>query len=151
MLIIPTLKLFNAKIGNKTVIRSGLRITNSYGSSDSKNDFSHLQIGNNCYLSNNLIIDLSAKIIINDNVLIAPDCKFISHIDTGDRIKDLNIIPRYEPIIVHNDVYIGVSAIILPGVTIGARAIIGSCALVTKDIKMNSTNYGIPAREVSKA
>ncbi len=151
ILIIPTLKLFNAKIGNNTVIRSGLRITNSYGSSDSKNDFSNLQIGHNCFISYNTVFDLTDQIEIQDNVVLAMDCKLISHLDTGNRISNPQLNAIKKPIKIQNNVYIGASATILYGVTIGENAIIGSCSLVNKDIKMNTTNYGIPVREVSKA
>jgi len=43
-------------------------------------------------------------------------------------------------------VLVGANAVILPGVSIGDRAIIGAGAVVTKDVPANSTVKGVPAR-----
>jgi acetyltransferase-like isoleucine patch superfamily enzyme len=45
-----------------------------------------------------------------------------------------------------NNVFIGINAIILPGVTIGNNVIIGAGSLVNSDIPDNSVVAGIPAR-----
>lgn len=45
-------------------------------------------------------------------------------------------------ITIGDDVWIGVGAIILPGVTIGSGAIIGAGSIVTKDVDENSIVYG---------
>lgn len=49
------------------------------------------------------------------------------------------------PIIIGNDVWIGTSAIVLPGVTIGDGAQIGAGAVVTKDIPPYAVAVGVPA------
>ena len=50
------------------------------------------------------------------------------------------------PIAVGDDVYIGLRSIVLPGVTIGDRCIIGAAAVVTHDVPSNSVAAGVPAR-----
>jgi acetyltransferase-like isoleucine patch superfamily enzyme len=52
------------------------------------------------------------------------------------------------PIVIGNDVWIGMGAIILPGVTISDGAIIGAGAVVTADVAAGSVVSGIPARHV---
>jgi len=47
-----------------------------------------------------------------------------------------------------NDVFIGASAIVLPGVTIGNRVIVGAGSIITKDIPSNSVAVGNPARVI---
>ncbi len=42
--------------------------------------------------------------------------------------------------------FIGARAFILPGVTIGARAIVGACSVVTADIAPDTCNSGNPCR-----
>lgn len=49
-----------------------------------------------------------------------------------------------------NDVWIGYEAVILSGVTIGDGAIIGSRAVVTKDVAPYTIVGGIPARVIRK-
>lgn len=53
-------------------------------------------------------------------------------------------------IIIGNDVWIGFEAVILAGVTIGNGAIIGSRAVVTKDVEPYSIVGGVPAKEIRK-
>ena len=46
------------------------------------------------------------------------------------------------------DVWIGGGAIILGGVTVGDRAIVGAGAVVTRDVAPDATVVGNPARPV---
>lgn len=53
-------------------------------------------------------------------------------------------------IIVGNDVWIGYEAVILAGVTIGDGAIIGTRAVVTKDVPPYTIVGGVPAKPIRK-
>ena len=53
-------------------------------------------------------------------------------------------------IVVGNDVWIGYEAVILAGVTIGDGAIIGTRAVVTKDVPPYTIVGGVPARPIRK-
>lgn len=91
-------------------------------------------------------------ITLGKNVHITDDVKFLTH-DGGtllfrDSIPDLEIT---KPIVVGNDVYIGNNVIILPGVHIGDKVIIGAGSVVTKDIPDNSLVVGVPARVIKTA
>jgi len=44
------------------------------------------------------------------------------------------------------DVFIGARAFVLPGVTIGARSIIGACSVVTRDVPENVIAAGSPCK-----
>ena len=65
-----------------------------------------------------------------------------------------NLYPEYSdvdlisPIVVGDNVHIGIGAAILPGVTIVNNCIIGYGAIVTKDIPDNSIAVGVPARVI---
>lgn len=52
--------------------------------------------------------------------------------------------------VVGNDVWIGTEAIIMPGVTIGDGAVIGTRALVTKDVEPYAIVGGNPAKVIRK-
>ena len=89
------------------------------------------------------IITLGKNVYITDNV------RFITH-DGGvlpfrKEIFDLEIT---KPITVGDDVYFGNNVIILPGVNIGSRVIVGAGAVVTKDVPDTSVVVGIPARRI---
>ena len=53
-------------------------------------------------------------------------------------------------IVIGNDVWIGYEAVIMAGVTIGDGAIIGTRALVTKDVPPYTIVGGIPSKEIRK-
>lgn len=53
-------------------------------------------------------------------------------------------------IVIGNDVWIGFEAVIMAGVTIGDGAIIGSRAVVTKDVEPYSIVGGVPAKLIRK-
>ncbi len=53
-------------------------------------------------------------------------------------------------IVIGNDVWIGYEAVILSGVNIGDGAIIGTRAVVTKDVPPYTIVGGIPAKEIKK-
>jgi virginiamycin A acetyltransferase len=53
-------------------------------------------------------------------------------------------------IVIGNDVWIGYEAVIMQGVHIGDGAIIGTRALVTKDVPPYTIVGGVPAREIRK-
>ena len=53
-------------------------------------------------------------------------------------------------IVLGNDVWIGYEAVIMAGVTIGDRAIIGARAVVTKDVPPYTVAGGIPAKPIKK-
>jgi acetyltransferase-like isoleucine patch superfamily enzyme len=45
-------------------------------------------------------------------------------------------------------VLLGTGAIVLPGVTVGHRAIVGAGAVVNRPVPDDATVVGVPAREV---
>lgn len=50
------------------------------------------------------------------------------------------------PIVVEDDVWIGASAVVLPGVTIGHGSIVGAGAVVTRDVPPDTIVGGVPSR-----
>ncbi len=91
-------------------------------------------------------------ITLGNHVHITDGVRFVNH-DGGtlvfrDRIPDLEITKK---ISVGDYVYIGIQALIMPGVKIGNRCIIGAGAIVTHDIPDNSVAVGVPARVIKTA
>ena len=110
----------------------------------------NIEIGNNFYSNHNLIILDAAKVIIGDNVFIAPNCNiYTAHhpINVIERNKGLEYA---SPVKIGNNVWIGGNVIILPGVTIGDNCTIGAGSVVTKDIPANSVAYGNPCKVAKK-
>ena len=88
---------------------------------------SDIKIGNRVLISHNVNIHDNNSHPI-DAISRHEDFKKI--ITTGFQEIDLNA----KPIVIGDDVWIGFNATILKGVTIGHGAIIGACAIITKDV-----------------
>lgn len=88
-------------------------------------------------------------ISFGNNVFITSGCTFLTH-DGGTLIlrSEVPDLELTAPISVGNDVYFGIRVIVMPGVTIGSRVIIGAGSIVTKDIPDNSVAVGVPARVI---
>jgi acetyltransferase-like isoleucine patch superfamily enzyme len=100
---------------------------------------SRVFIGMMCYLDDSY----PQLIQIEDNVTISYRVTFTAH---GKRAANGW---KHLPILLKSGCYIGVGAIILPGVTVGHNAVVGAGAVVTRDVPDNATVVGVPARVVS--
>lgn len=54
------------------------------------------------------------------------------------------------PVIIGENVWIGSSSTILPGVTVGDNSVVAAGAVVTKDVPKNAVVAGVPARVVKE-
>jgi acetyltransferase-like isoleucine patch superfamily enzyme len=109
-------------------------------------------IGKNCRIygnSPNMWGTEPFLITISNNVFITDGCKFINH-DGGTLIlrKETPDLELTAPITIGNDVYLGIETIVMPGVTINGRVIVGARSIITKDVEHNSIMVGIPARRI---
>ncbi|MGC4848791.1 DapH/DapD/GlmU-related protein [Micromonospora sp. DT15] len=86
-------------------------------------------------------------ITLGDNVYITAGVQFLTH-DGGTLIlrREHPDLEWTAPISIGDDVYIGVRSIIMPGVRIGDRCIIGAGSVVTRDVPDGSVAAGVPAR-----
>lgn len=118
-------------------------------------DGAKLQIGDFSGISGGCIW-ATESITIGSYVNIGANCIImdgdIHNIDWQLRRKDRNTsIPyKHKPIIIEDDVWLGANTIVLKGVTIGARSIIGAGSVVTKDIPADSIAAGSPCRVVGR-
>jgi len=91
-----------------------------------------------------------ADITIGEGVLIAPNCALYSYdhgVAPDAPIREQPLQSRGD-IVIGNEVWIGVGAIILSGVTIGDGAVVAGGAVVTKSVPAGAIAVGSPARIV---
>ena len=70
-----------------------------------------------------------------------------AYLDTGSHNFSRSSIPLVvAKIIIDEDAFVGARAFVMPGVKIGARAIVGACSVVTKDVPENVVAGGNPCR-----
>lgn len=110
----------------------------------------HLEMGVNSFINYDCIMLNNAMVKLGDNVLVGPKVSFYTAIHPIDAKQREQWLVYAKPITVEDNVWIGGSATILSGVTIGKNAIVGAGAVVTKDVEPNTIVVGNPARVLRK-
>ncbi len=118
-----------------------------------------IQIGDNFYIGKYSIIECDAE--IGNHVILANHVSLIGRYDhnyqqLGVPIRlasqisdrDYNWKGVAQKIVIEDDVWIGLGAIILSGVTIGSGSIIAAGSVVTKDVEPYSIYAGNPAKRI---
>lgn len=109
-----------------------------------------------------LIIDPSSKIYgkaqfgaqpglvkIGKNCHITDGVQFLTHdysVAVVNKLYPDETVMVVDPIEVKDNCFIGINAIILPGVTIGPNSIVGAGSVVNKDVPPNTVVAGNPAK-----
>jgi len=96
---------------------------------------------NNIQIGNRVMLGANVTIIDTDFHSILPELRF-SECDL--------VHAKSAPIVIEDDVFIGMNAIILKGVTIGCGSVISAGAIVTKDIEKSTIVGGNPATIIKK-
>lgn len=149
--LFPTAKCI---IGNNLYFSSGWNInalcTNRRGTIYAT-DNAEIIIGNNVGMSST-VLWAHKKIEIKDNVKIGGNCIIIdtdSHsLDYTKRRNNYSDWGLSESVIIEEDVFIGMNTIVLKGVTIGARTIVGAGSVVAKSLPSDCIAGGNPAKVI---
>lgn len=110
----------------------------------------NISIGDNSGIGQNSSLGSMGSIIIGKNMMIAPEVKILTggH-DYSDPKKTL--IDQFSvvaDVVIGDDCWIGARAIILPGVVIADRVIVGAGSVVVKSLNYSGIYAGNPAVKV---
>jgi acetyltransferase-like isoleucine patch superfamily enzyme len=105
------------------------------------------KIGNHVWIGPQAYFD-ARQLVLEDYVGWGPGAKVLGSSHTGNPIEQPIITTGLviKPVIVETGADVGMNASILPGVRIGAHAIVGAGAVVTHDVPPYSIAAGVPAR-----
>ena len=106
-----------------------------------------MTIGKNITINKGATILSPGRVVIEDNVLIAPEVKIVT-IDHD--LYDRQNLYHFGKVTIKENAWICMGAIICPGVTIGKNAVVAAGAVVTKDVPDNVVVGGNPARFIKK-
>jgi len=110
----------------------------------------NIEVGENFFANYNLTVLDVGKVIIGDNAQIAPN---VSIYTAGHPVHPQSRNSGYEygiSVTIGDNVWIGGSTVINPGVHIGNNVVIGSGSVVTKDLPDNVIAVGSPCRVIRK-
>lgn len=166
-------------LGSQSTVASSAKILNagqdSFGIRVGRNSriegelfvFAHggqIRVGDWCFIGPGARIWSAAEITIKDRVLISHNVNILDslthpidpiqrhkqfvEISTRGHPNDIDLGGR--PIAIEEDAWIGAGAMIMRGVRIGARSIVGAGAIVTQDVPADVVVVGNPARIVRR-
>lgn len=119
-------------------------------------DGGNITIGDNVGMSQSALIAFDADITIGNYVklgsgvkILTTDFHSVDALVRRDRALDKNN-KKSSPVVICDDCFIGAGTIILKGITIGSKSIIGAGSVVTKDIPANVIAAGNPCRVIKQ-
>ena len=103
-----------------------------------------MHIGDDVLLPGSTFIDVShcSLISIGDHCGLGPECLILAHDAQMDEFLDAARLGR---VIIHESCHIGARTVILPGVEIGPRTIVGAGSVVSKSLPPDTVCAGNPA------
>ena len=123
-----------------------------------------IEIGSNTAIGVGTQIVVSESITIGSDVLVSYNCLIMDHdghpLDFDQRRQDLQDLLVGRPkdwrhverraVTICDGAWIGAGSSVLKGVTIGKRAIVGACSVVTRDVPAGAIVGGNPARIIGE-
>lgn len=105
-----------------------------------------VRLGKNVYFNHDVDMMSVGTITVDDGAMIGPECGFFT---VNHEPKNIRVISTKE-IHIKKNAWLGARVSVLPGVTIGENAIVGTGSVVTKDIPDNCIAVGNPAHVIKK-
>lgn len=135
---ISLLREFMGAVGEGTVIMP--MFTCDYGY--------NIRLGRNVFINYQCVFLDCAPIEIGNDVQIGPAVQLYTAQHPLDPAVRRSGLESASPIRIGNDVWIGGGAVVLPGVTIGDRSVVGAGTVVVRDVPPDRVVVGNPARVV---
>jgi acetyltransferase-like isoleucine patch superfamily enzyme len=129
------------------------RLVGALGGHDAQVDLLRkrgMRVGQNCRIYTKHFGGEPWLISIGDHCTITSGVRFVTH-DGACWVlrREYPGLEDFGPIIVHENCFIGVNAVILPGVEIGPNAIIAAGAVVARDVPRDTVFGGVPAKQIT--
>ncbi len=134
------LRSLGARIGKRPVFYPGVWIVPGR----------HLVVGDDVDFAPGVVVTTGGGVQIGDRVLIGYRAQILStnHVIPPLPGKVFSSGHAGRPVKIGSDVWVGANCILLPGVTVGAGAVIAAGSVVTKDVAPNAIVAGNPARVI---
>ena len=109
-----------------------------------------ISIGKRFFANFNFTVLDEARVTIGDDCFIGPNVSIYTACHSTDPVERNSRQEWAKPVTIGNNVWIGGSVTILPGVEIGDNVSIGAGSVVVKDIPSNSVAVGNPCKVIKK-
>ncbi len=106
----------------------------------------NIHLGRDVFLNFNCVILDVVRVEIGAGSMLAPGVQILTADHPRDRATRASGREFGRPVTLGEDVWVGAGALLLPGVRVGDGAVVGSGAVVTRDVAAGVTVAGNPAR-----
>jgi maltose O-acetyltransferase len=134
------LRLIGFQIGRGTIMAATPTIT---GDGDI---YDRLVIGSGCWINIGCLFNLGAEIRIGSNVSIGHEVMVLTQSHEIGPSWHRALTPHAKPVNIGSGAWLGSRTTILPGVRIGAGAVVAAGSVVCRDVPPNTLVAGVPAR-----
>src|SRR3989344_2316861 len=144
--IIYFLQIFGTEIGKNSVIMN-VKFFNWHHLG-----LKGLKVGKECFIGDDVLIDLYDQVILEDQVTIAQRVNILTHLNVGYRNHPLQkFFPKFsKPVVFKRGSVVGAASTILPGVVVGVESFIAAGSVVTKNVQRRTLVAGVPAKVIRK-
>ncbi|WP_438497093.1 sugar O-acetyltransferase [Paenibacillus sp. IHBB 3054] len=104
----------------------------------------NIRVGKNVFINHACSFMDRGGITIEDHVLIGPKVNLITINHPLNPAQRQSTVCA--PILIKRNAWIGIGAMVMPGVTIGENSVVSAGAVVTKDVPPNTVVAGVPAK-----
>lgn len=132
------LKQFLGRIGSGAFIQPPFACDYGY----------NLFIGDNVFVNFNTVILDCATVTIGDGTQMGPGVQLLAADHPREPQARRSLLELARPVSIGSNVWLGASAVVLPGVSVGDDSIIGAGSVVTRDIPSGVVAVGAPCRVV---
>jgi len=139
----------NISIGKNVVFVGGNGYVTNLTTLKTGGHEGRITIGDNVLVMNGVRVNSATEIIVEDDCMLANFC-YLTDADWHDIYDRTQIVGRTRPVHLKRGAWIGDSAIILKGVTVGENSIVGAGAVVSRDVPPNVVVAGNPAKIVKE-
>lgn len=110
---------------------------------------SQVVIGRNCGFSGT-VIAASGAIFIGDRVLCGGNCTIVDNDrhPIGSFARANNVQPEIFPVLIEDDVFLGMNVVVLKGSLIGKGTVVAANSVVTNTLPPNVLAGGVPAKVI---
>jgi maltose O-acetyltransferase len=109
---------------------------------------SQITIGDRSFANFGLVVLDEAAVSIGSDVLIGPGVQLITATHPLDAVRRRTGNESAAPIRIEDDAWLAAGVIVLPGVSIGARTVVGAGSVVTRDLPAGHLCFGNPCRVI---
>ena len=112
--------------------------------------FGEVNVGIDCWIGPNTILDGSGGLTIGDFVTISAGCQIYSHDSIIRTLSSNKKEIKIKKTVIGNNVYLAPNCIVRKGVTIGDHCVVANGSYVNNNVEKNSIVAGNPARKIGE-